>query len=204
MIADSNPCGYPICPAAIRIVWSPEFTKRQAAAWLGVVGATATRWAGLAGLDPRVNARPAKQISARSAREAWMDRTINTSEAAVKLGLSVQSLYKRSIKMGLPPRKSGVVPKPWPEDFNAMWAAGITTRDMAVICNRASCSHITIEAKRRKLPGRKIGSNSKPTSPAQYQDIKLRAAMAATAAIERSHWEKSGMVDGRIYERKAA
>ena len=190
-----NPCGFNICAAAIRMLWSPDISKRQVGKWLGIAGTSATRWADTVGLDSRVNVRPPKQISARAVRTAWMDQTITTAEAAKRVGLSTRSLYERSLKMQLPPRKSGVAAKPWPDDFNEMWAAGLTTRDMAKLCSRRAASHITVEAQRRGLPGRRIGMNNSPPTIEEYHAMKLREAMAATAKIEQGHWRNAEMVD---------
>lgn len=204
VVRSVKPCGYSCCAAAIRVVWSPDISKRMVGDWLCISGSTATRWAAEVGLDPRVNARPVKRISPKAIRTAWLDKTITTAEAARRVGLSPRALYERSIAMGLPSRRCGVPPKPWPQDFDAMWRAGVTVREMARACKRASPSHITIEAKRRGLPARKSGAKKNSLTLKGFAELRILESLRAQADREREHWKWVYLTDGLTEQRSAA
>lgn len=204
VIRSVRPCGYGCCAAAVRMIWTPEISKRMAGRWLGVADSTVTRWAAEAGLDPRVNRRPDKQISAKAVREAWLDKSVTIEDASKRLGLSSRALYERALAMDLPARQPGVPAREWPADFDQMWLAGVLTSEMARACKRAAKSHITLEAQKRGLPARGPGPKKGALTLEGFAEMKLLESMRAQAALERENWKRKYSTGGQNENRSAA
>jgi hypothetical protein len=89
-----------------------------------------------------------KRIPAAAIREAWMDATLTSAEAATKVGLSRSNLWKRAKAMGLPPRPTGRRPATDEALLAAMWSAGILARDIAT---HFGCNVLTVSQTARRL-----------------------------------------------------
>lgn len=89
-----------------------------------------------------------KRIPTAAIREAWMDPTLTSAEAAAKVGLSRPNLWKRAKALGLPPRPTGRRPATDETLLAAMWAAGILARDIAA---HFGCNVLTVSQTARRL-----------------------------------------------------
>lgn len=191
-----HPCGAQGCPAAVRVAMViPDLPTVHRARMIGVSWHALTRWAeerGIPGLE--VTKRLDRRIPAAVIRKAWLDPETPAYVSAQRLGIADRTLYHRAMDLGLPIRKDGPAPAPWPKDFEDMWHAGVTCAEMAAAAGRKAPSHITHEAKRRGLPPRRPGRGIRKTID-QYREERLSRAMARSAAVEQVNIITAGMAD---------
>ncbi|MDP2047611.1 MAG: hypothetical protein Q8K33_01780 [Cypionkella sp.] len=191
------PCGIHFCPMALRLLWPIKAVLIKDIASIYEVGiAETTRRAERIGVIDQRKRRREPKYSPAEFRKLWADETLRVRDIAQRLDMDLRCVETHAAKMKLPERRRGS-PRVYafPDDFNDMWKAGVTTREISAF---VGCCHtlVSVEAGRRELPHRTRSRKAKLTMYA-YQ-------IAKAAKAERSYWEKSGMVDGRIYERKAA
>lgn len=97
-----------------------------------------------------------KRVPMARIREAWLDDTLTTAQAAEQVGLTRANFWRRAKALGLPPRKRG---KPWriasdrEAEFTDMWQRGVPVAEMARHFDIAP-SGIIYRRKALGLPGR--------------------------------------------------
>lgn len=126
------------------------------------------------------------RAGAAEVRRLWADQERTLPQAAAALGMSVDALQARAVRMQLPPRKEGrrEVIRPRHEgEFRAMWIAGISARQIG---EHFGCSYFAVvnTAKRLGLPARGAKWRPKMTK-AEFLEIRLSVAMSAFVARER-------------------
>ena len=123
------------------------------------------------------------RASASDVRRVWADEERTLPQAAAALGMSVDALQRRAVRLRLPPRKCGrrEVVRPRQEvEFRVMWKAGVSARKIG---EYFGCSYFAVinSAKRLGLPMR--GANFRPQMTLT-QFLEVRLAVAMTASIE--------------------
>lgn len=182
-------CGFHFCPTALRLLWPvKEILIKDIASTYGTGVSEVARRAELIGVADRRARRRDPKYSPAEFKKLWADETLRIRDIAKRLNMVERCVCLHAVNLGLPPRKLGsprvVV---FPDDFNEMWKAGVTTREIGEFIG---CSHtlVGVEADRRKLPARGRSRKVKQTMYA-YQ-------LAKRAAAEQNQWKLAGMVDG--------
>jgi hypothetical protein len=81
-----------------------------------------------------------KRVANASVRRAWLDPDLSVRAGATLVGLSRVNFQKRARSLGLPSKKAGRPLPALPDDFDAMWNAGVSGYDLAALIGRArSC-----------------------------------------------------------------
>lgn len=119
-----------------------------------------------------------KHIPNALIRKHWLDLTISTEEGARRCGLTRVNFWRRAKALGLEPRKMGPAPMKLPDDFNEMWLARVSRREIAKLIGTADYN-ITGLARRRKLPPRLKGYKS--ITLQEYYEQKLKSQMEKDA-----------------------
>ena len=210
------PCGKRFCPAATRIAHARDdisITDRAKS-----VGARVSAFRGRChtlGImiiqKPQRKAKP----SAKAVREAWLKHDRPQAEIAADLGLEKRAFYVRAKAMGLPRMKTKQATKPWPEDFDAMWKAGVNVREIALLvgCRTGNVVHhaqkvrnlpkrygtpgwsrkstITMDQYRALVMARGMPSIKRTAEMEEAARARLDAAMGA--GLERRHRQGSGV-----------
>lgn len=140
-----------------------------------------------------------KVISGAEFARLWLDRTVTVKQIGDLLGISSEAVCSRANTRGLPGRTdAGIIirkKKINDEEFAALYQARVRTADL---CAKYGVTHPRIgrTADRLKIPRRNLYDGNGSITLAEYEAMKLRAAMAATAKVERGHWKNAEMVDG--------
>lgn len=165
-----NPCGRGFCPVGARLFWNmPGITIQQAASMCGITSASLHRHAAHLGLDERWRKKNQLRIPLSKLKEAWLDESTPLDVLAARLGIYKRYFQKLAADKGWPPRRFGRKKKyVWPEDFDAMWAAGVSLREIALTAGALSLKGAANEVRRRGLPPRDHGGQ-KSVSLAEYR-----------------------------------
>lgn len=187
--AKPQPCGLKFCPAPLRILWPDmAFEQKAIGAIYGICGEMTSKRAEALGIhDQRPPTRRKAIYSRKRFEKIWTDLTITRGQAAALIGLHPDVCARHAKRMGIKARPMAVKIIFWPEDFNAIWDAGVSTQEIA----RASkCCGETVltEARRRKLSHRDARFRAK-VSLAEYR---LARAMAADARTTQLAFEITG------------
>lgn len=194
-----RPCGAQFCPAATRIVWGIDYMLlTNSAKILGISPGTLIHRAGRLDLPTHARAKNKPKATMAAIRAAWADEKTNLKVLAANLGMSDIALRQRARSLGLPHRKGS--PKKryfFPADFKLMWMAGVFAMDIAALvgCKRSTVSR---EAQKQGLPMRNPHAKAKQITIDQYRELRLWAAMAATARAEQDAIILSEMADRRV------
>ncbi|WP_126975609.1 hypothetical protein [Frigidibacter oleivorans] len=177
-----KPCGTcGICPAAAAIAWNQfDLGLNAVAAWVGSSRTSLVRAAEAYGFPGR--RKPVTpRLSVREISRLWGDETIPVAEAAARAGISSRCLYVRAKRLGLPPRRGGPKSKVrWPDDFDAMWAAGVLGKEIAAAAiPPAHTSQVASEVRRRGLKRRGCGPNPEGITLLAYRMRQVAAAERA-------------------------
>ena len=126
------------------------------------------------------------RASVTDVRRVWADQERTLPQAAAALGMSVDALQARAVRLQLPPRRGGrresIRPRQEAE-FRVMWMAGISAR---IIGEYFGCSYCAVinAARRLQLPAR--GANFRPKMTlTEFLEIRLAVAMTARIETER-------------------
>lgn len=113
----------------------------------------------------------------------WACHTISREEIGRYLGITASAVGQRAKARGLPSREK-VRRKLYREpELRAMWAAGVSSREIAAHFGFAHPSGVTLAARMLGLPPRVRGGRGGRTGVigmAEYREGQLGAAMAAT------------------------
>jgi hypothetical protein len=135
------------------------------------------------------------RISRAAFAAMWDDPTVTTDEIAARFGLHRSSVTPYGRRLGLPKRKPGrKVILSDPKLFQEMWVAGVSSPDIAAHFGISKNYPVGI-AQQMGLPKRKQGGHYAITI-ADFQAIKLREAMAASARAEQNAMAEAGMLHG--------
>jgi hypothetical protein len=136
-----------------------------------------------------------KRISPARFREIWMDHSISRDEAAARVGMSARYMQDIASRMGLPRRPNYSRPKVITNTalLRDMWAAGLSTRDIARAFN---CGPQTVNRKARAigLPSRHRGFTGR-ISLAEYMADTAILAMQKAARVEQAAIINAEMAD---------
>lgn len=186
------PCGVHFCPSVLRILWPINDMRIVDIGTVYGVGVPETaRRAERIGITDQRKKRREVKYSPVEFRRLWADPSLRLDDIAARLGMVKRCVESRAVAMGLPKRKTGI-PKVYafPADFDDMWKAGVTTREIGAFVGR-SHNLPSVEARRRNLKPRSKSCGKKLTMLA-YQ-------LAKRAKAERAAMIAADMVDGRAH-----
>lgn len=120
-------------------------------------------------------------LSAARFRQLWADKSLTKDTLPAVAGCSYDTLQKRAVAMGLPPRSPGRA-KLGGLLFAEMWRAGVSATEMAAHFG-ASQTGVTRAALRLGLPGR--GAGTQPLiGLSAFLELRLLRRMAVDRATE--------------------
>ena len=173
----------------MRILWPCDDIRIAApAAIMNVALSEVTRRAERLGILNQRTRRKTVRVSMTRLREVWADKSIVGLEAkGAALNMSKRTAQKIAKDAGLPNLPQGRFFIPMPKDFDALWLAGVYTKDIAVLA-KCSTSRIAAEVRTRNLQRRKSGERGK-ISLVEYR---LLQAMTRDARTTQLAFEATG------------
>lgn len=188
MAREKKPCGRRFCPAPMRLLWPIKPIRvREIAAVYGVTGPEIDRRAEELGITDERPRRRTMKYSKQEFRALWADPSLTLEDIGQRLCMVPRVCTKHARQMGLPWRKGGAKPVyRFDDDFDAMWGARVSCREMAAYYGNCSKSLIGFEAKRRKLAPRPRAGKLTPIGRflEDRATARFSAAMKRLAAIE--------------------
>ena len=97
-----------------------------------------------------------RQVQNAEVREAWLNLSQTSEQAARSLGMTRKALARRAKKMGLPPRRPGRPTLIVKAILVPLWRANVRVSDIADLFKCPTTS-VTQAARRYKLPQRTRG-----------------------------------------------
>lgn len=129
-------------------------------------------------------------VTQATIRRAWSNPSITARAAAKGLGIARSTLWKRAKGMGLPPKPTGRRVQFDHPDFPAMWAFGVTAKEIA--------AHFDLHPDTPLKAARRLGLQARPKGKETMADFlahKLAKSMAETARIEQAQIKLAEMWD---------
>lgn len=185
-----NQCGRGFCPVPARLFWNePGLTIKQAAAMCGITSSSLHRHAEWLGLGERWRKKNKLHIPLRALKQAWLDEKTPLPAHAKRLGIYMRYFQQIAVSNGWPPRKYGRKAEyAWPDDFNDMWFAGVSLRELAAAAGSDHHKTAANEVRRRGLGPRDKGRR-RSLPMREYLILaaqrKYAADLAKAAATER-------------------
>ncbi len=188
-------CGRRFCAPVMRMLWPEKAMSVVHIAHVsGVTAASVFRWAEELEITGQRQARRKTRFSRTAFIEAWNDTTLNVDMAAERLGMKRYTCSRYAHIMGLGQKVYHGRKAKLPEDFNAMWLAGVSKNEIAKVCG-ISFGTVCLHVRHRKLPPRPNGARVKITLAEfrlmQAEEL-LAKRMAESARISTLAFEITG------------
>lgn len=176
----NNACGYSFCPAPARLFWNMDgLTVKHAAKMCGVAPASLHRHAERLGLGNRWRVKHRLKIPLSRLKAAWLDELTPLPVLSESLGIYMRYFQQIAVEKGWPPRRHGRKTEyQWPRDFDEMYRAGVSLREIAASAGSKHFQTAADEVRRRGLPPRPK-ARRKGMTMAEY---KLQASQGEYAA----------------------
>jgi hypothetical protein len=188
-------CGRRFCAPVVRMLWPEKaMTVAHIAHVSGVTEASVFRWADELAITGQRPARRKTRFSRAAFIEAWNDTTLNVDMAAERLGMKRYTCSRYAHIMGLGQKVYHGRKAKLPEDFNAMWIAGVSKHEIAQACG-ISFGTVCLHVRYRKLPPRPMGARVKMTLAefrAMQAEERLAKRMAESARVTTLAYEITG------------
>ncbi len=137
------------------------------------------------------NHRPLKNLTADDLRPLWSRLDIPTERIAKALGVTRAGLSYKARALGLPPRTGNQECNKLLSDeaFKRMWAAGVSSTDMAKVggySHRSAIGHrrvlLGLPARTRGKGGKNHGGWKETITLSQFQEMELARLMSQKEA----------------------
>lgn len=189
-----NLCGRGFCPVPARLFWNePGLTIEKAAAMGNCTAHALRRHAETLGLGDRWRKQNRVRVPLSVLKAAWLDEKTPLSVLSKRLGIYERYFQQIAHNNNWPRRKMGQKLKfNWPEDFDAMWFAGVSLKQIASTVGSSHSRNVQNEAMRRGLPKRTKGrGRCMPLSEFRriaaekaYADLLAKSARAEISAAK--------------------
>ena len=190
-------CAHGFCPVPIRILWPVKAIRVQLIAdVMRVTPAVIWRRSELLGVYDQRPRRRTVRVSRPAFAALWADRSLSLADIGQRIGgLHPVNVGQLGRRFQLPPRISGQKPKVvFGPEFDAMWRAGVKTRDMARFYG-CSQPNISKEARRRNHPCRDQYPGRPVISLAEFMETGFARRLAESAQETACAMRDSEMVD---------